>query len=349
MTTTSRKLDHIRISLENDVSFGRRITGLEQWSFVHQALPEIDLAEVNPTVTFLNHRLAFPLIIASMTGGTPEAGLINQHLAEAAQTLGIGMGVGSMRAALESPDLAWTFQVRQYAPDILLLANLGAVQLNYGYGVDECRRVVELIEADALILHLNPLQEALQPEGDTNFSGLLRRIEAVCSSLEVPVIAKEVGWGFSRRAARQLVDAGVAALDVAGAGGTSWSQVEMFRSTDSVQREVAAAFREWGIPTAAAVLNVRAVAPQIPLIASGGVRTGIDIAKSLALGADVASMATPLLRAVMESPAALVELLQVLKRQVQVAMFAVGARDVASLRHAELERVQERISSEELK
>ncbi len=336
MTTTSRKLDHIRISLEEDVSFERRTTGFEQQHFVHQALPELDLADVDTTVTFLGHRLAFPLIIASMTGGTPEAAAINQHLAQAAQALGIGMGLGSMRAALESPDLAWTYQVRRYAPDILLLANLGAVQLNYGYGVDECRRAVELVEADALILHLNPLQEALQPEGDTRFSDLLRKIAAVCAALDVPVVVKEVGWGLSRQAARRLVEAGVAALDVAGAGGTSWSQVEMFRSTDARQRQVAAAFRDWGIPTVASLQNVRLVDAHIPLIASGGVRTGIDIAKSIALGADVASMAAPLLRAAMTGPAALTELLHVLARQLRVTMFAVGAADVSALRRAEL-------------
>ncbi|MFN3929561.1 MAG: type 2 isopentenyl-diphosphate Delta-isomerase, partial [Thermoflexus sp.] len=224
---SQRKADHIRINLEEDVSFGQLTTGFERLRFVHRALPELDLQEVDLSTTFFGKTLKAPLLISSMTGGTEEAGRINRNLAEAAQARGIAMGLGSMRAALERPELLPTFQVRRYAPDILLFANLGAVQLNYGYTVDHCRRAVELVKADALILHLNPLQEALQPEGDTNFAGLLRKIEAVCKALPVPVVVKEVGWGISEEVARLLADAGVAAIDVAGAGGTSWSQVEM--------------------------------------------------------------------------------------------------------------------------
>ncbi|HUS97237.1 MAG TPA: type 2 isopentenyl-diphosphate Delta-isomerase, partial [Hyphomicrobiaceae bacterium] len=277
-----------------------------------------------------------PMLIASMTGGTQWTGDINRVLAEAAQAMGIGMGLGSMRVILEEPETATTFQVRQYAPDILLLANLGAIQLNYGYGPDECRRLVEFVEADGLFLHLNPLQEALQPEGDTRFAGLLRRIEAVCTALEVPVIAKEVGAGLSEYAARQLIDAGVAALDISGAGGTSWSRVEMHRGQDAMQREVAEAFRNWGIPTAQSLQMVRKVAPDIPLIASGGLQTGLDIAKALALGADVTTMAGALLQAAAESPQALYDRIEIIRRQLTIAMFATGAPNIPGLKQATL-------------
>jgi len=334
--TRARKDEHIRINLEEDVSFDQVTTGLECYRFTHQALPECDLTDIETSTRFLNHRLAFPVLIASMTGGTPRTGDINRMLAEVAQATGIGMGLGSMRAALEDPQALATFQVRRYAPDILLLANFGAVQLNYGYGPDDCRRLVDLVEADGLFLHLNPLQEALQPEGDTRFAGIVRRIEAVCRALDVPVIVKEVGWGLSAEAARMLVEAGVAALDVAGAGGTSWSQVEMYRGQNTVQREVAAAFRNWGIPTAQAIQDVRQVTPEIPLIASGGLRTGVDVAKALALGANAVTMAAILLQAAAESPQALYERVEIIRRQLTVAMFAAGAPTIARLKQTSL-------------
>jgi isopentenyl-diphosphate delta-isomerase len=334
--TERRKGDHIRINLEEDVSFQHLTTGFERYRFVHQALPDLDLAGVDTTTTFLGKPLAMPLLISSMTGGSERAAEFNRTLAEAAQAFDIGMGLGSTRVALERSETAWTFRVRDRAPDILLLANLGAVQLNYGYGPDECRRVVEAAEADGLILHLNPLQEALQPEGDTRFDDLLPRIEGVCRALEVPVIVKEVGWGLSKGVARQLVGAGVNALDVAGSGGTSWSQVEMHRARTEVQREVAALFREWGIPTVDSIRQVREVAPHIPLVASGGVRTGLDIAKSLALGADVAALAGPLLRAADASPEALHDRLEILRRQLRVTMFAAGADDIPTLKSTPL-------------
>ncbi len=338
--TGKRKTDHVRISLEEDVSFDRLTTGLEHYRFTHQALPELDLAAVDTTTTFLGHELRFPLLIASMTGGTAETARINRVLATAAEMFGLGMGVGSVRAALEDPTVEWTFQMRRYAPSIPLWVNLGAVQLNYGYGPEDCQRAVDLIEADGLYLHLNPLQEALQPGGDTRFSGLLRKIEAVCAALDAPVIVKEVGWGLSRRAARQLIEAGVAALDVAGAGGTSWSQVEMHRSESAIDYQVAAAFRDWGIPTALAVQRARAVAreiaPEAPVIASGGLRTGLEIAKALALGANVATIAGPFLQAAVASPQTLHEALEVLERQLRVTMFVVGARDIETLRNTPL-------------
>ncbi len=331
-----RKADHIRISLEEDVSFDTLTSGFERYRFVHCALPEISLDAVDTAVVFLGKRLQAPLLISSMTGGTPQGREINRRLAQAAQEVGIGMGLGSLRAAVEDPTLAETYRVRDVAPDILLLANLGAVQLNYGYTVDHCRRAVEMVGADGLVLHLNPLQEALQPEGQTDFSDLLRKIEAVCRGLEVPVVVKEVGWGLSADVARRLADAGVAALDVAGAGGTSWSQVEMYRAENGLQRAVAAAFRDWGIPTAEAVREVRRALPHIPIVASGGIRDGIQVAKAIALGATVCGIARPFLVAAAESAEAVAETAAVLITQLRVAMFAVGAPDLSALARAPL-------------
>lgn len=330
--TASRKADHIRINLEEDVRSGLT-TGLERYRFVHQALPELNLAEVDTRVTLFGKTLAAPLLISSMTGGTEEAGQLNRRLAGAAQAAGIAMGLGSQRAGLEDPALAPSFQVRAVAPNILLFANLGAVQLNYGYTVDHCRRAVDMIEADALILHFNALQEAVQPEGDADFSGLLKKIEAVCRALPVPVIGKEVGWGISERAARQLAEAGVAAIDVAGAGGTSWSQVEMHRAQTESQKRIAAAFLDWGLPTAESILNVKRVAPQLLILASGGLRDGIDVAKCVALGACVGGLAGPFLKAANISEEHVLEVIHELAREIRIAMFAAGAGSVAQLQN----------------
>lgn len=331
-----RKTDHIRINLQEDVDFKSVSTGFEHYTFAHCAMPDFDLEDVDTFVTLLGKRLAAPLIISSMTGGTPEARAINQRLAEAAQTAGIGMGLGSQRAAIQDTTLADTYQVRHVAPDILLLANLGAVQLNYGYGPNECRRAVEMVEADALILHLNPLQEALQPEGDTRFSGLLTKIGEVCRALEVPVVIKEVGWGISERVARQLASAGVAAIEVAGAGGISWSQVEMHRARDEIQRQVAAAFADWGIPTVESLLMTCRGAPELLAIASGGIRDGIQMAKAIALGATACGVAGPFLRAASKSIPAVSDLITVLVTQLRVAMFAAGVIDIPALQRVHL-------------
>ena len=326
----SRKSDHIRINLEEDVRSGLT-TGLERYRFEHRALPELDLDAVDLSQELFGRRLQAPILISSMTGGTDQAAAINRVLAQAAQYAGIAMGVGSQRAAIEHPELADTFHVRPYAPDILLLANLGAVQLNFGYGLDQCRRAVEMIEADALILHFNALQEAVQPEGDTAFSGLAARVEQVCRALPVPVIAKEVGWGFSQADVRLLAEAGVAAIDVAGAGGTSWSQVEMHRARTDSQKRLAAAFLEWGIPTSEAILNVCQAAPQLQVIASGGLRSGVDIAKCIAMGACLGGMAGPFLKAAARSLEDTVQAIAELQREIQVCMFAAGAGDLEAL------------------
>lgn len=327
-----RKADHIRINLEEDVRFRRLTTGLEQVFFMHQALPDLDLAAIDTAVTVLGKRLATPLLISSMTGGTERAREINRTLATGAQQAGMAMGLGSMRAAVEDAALEDTYRVRDVAPDILLFANLGAVQLNYGYGLAQCQRAVDMIEADALILHFNALQEAVQPEGDGNFAGLLGKIEAICRDLPVPVVAKEVGWGFSREAARRLADAGVAAIDVAGAGGTSWSQVEMYRAPTARHARVAGAFIDWGIPTAVSLNYCREAAPDLPLFASGGIRDGIDVAKCIALGASVVGLAGEFLRAAdTNGIEGVVELAATITDELRVTMFCAGAGDLATL------------------
>ncbi len=327
---SERKSDHIRINLENDVRSGVT-TGLEKYRFFHRALPEINLEDVDLSLEIFGKRLQAPILISSMTGGTQEAAKINQNLAVAAQEAGLAMGVGSQRAAIEQPQLASTFQLRKYAPKILLLANLGAVQLNYGYGIQECRRAVEMIEADALILHLNALQEAVQPEGDTRFSGLSKKIEAICRNLEVPVIAKEVGWGFSETDIQLLADAGISAIDVGGAGGTSWSQVEMYRAKNPSQARLAAAFVNWGVPTADAIRNVRKTAPGLKVFASGGLRSGVDLAKCLALGASLGGLASPFLKAAAVSAEETISAIHEIRDEVRVCMFACGAKDLESL------------------
>lgn len=327
----SRKSDHIRINLDEDVQSGLS-TGLERLRFIHRALPELDLEKVDLQVQLFGKRLASPLLISSMTGGTAEAGELNRRLAEAAQATQIAIGVGSQRAALENPELAETFNLRRHAPDALIFANLGAVQLNYGYGLQQCQQAVDMAGADALILHLNALQEAVQPEGDVHFSGLAEKIAAICSGLPVPVIAKEVGWGFSEEDARLLQEAGVAAIDVAGAGGTSWSQVEMHRAESDSQRRLAAAFLDWGIPTSEAILNVRRAAPELDVIASGGLRSGLDIAKCLALGARLGGMASPFLKAAAISTEKVIETIAEVRREIQVCMFAAGAGQVEALK-----------------
>jgi len=267
-----------------------------------------------------------------MTGGVRQAQRINRNLARAAQKLGIAMGVGSQRAAIDNPDVADTFQIRDVAPDILLFANLGAVQLNYGYGIKECQRAVEMIEADALMFHLNPLQEALQPEGQTNFSGLLRKIERICQRLTVPVVIKEVGWGISETVARKLVDIGVSGLDVAGAGGTSWGEVERHRARSDNHSRIAKNFASWGIPTVESIQTVRRTAPDITLIASGGLRTGIDVAKAISLGADAAGIAAPLLRAANVSTGSVIESVNEIIDVLRTTMFCIGAANLAELK-----------------
>ena len=325
-----RKADHIKINLEQDVR-SALTTGLENYQFIHEALPELDLNRLDTSLNLFGKTLSSPILVSSMTGGTAEAETINLRLAEAAQETGIAMGVGSQRAAIEHPEQASSFQVRRVAPDILLFANLGAVQFNYGYGIDQCRQAVDMIEADALYLHLNPLQEAVQDAGDTNWVGIAKKIEEVCKQLEVPVIAKEVGWGISEKTAKLLADCGVQAIDVAGAGGTSWSQVEMHRAPDEFTRRLAATFVGWGIPTSDSILNVKKAVPDMTIFASGGLKDGLDIAKCIALGATLGGMAGQFLKAAAISTDQAVEMMKLTKRQIEVTMFATGAASLEEL------------------
>jgi isopentenyl-diphosphate Delta-isomerase len=272
--------------------------------------------------------------VSSMTGGTELARGINVRLAKVAQHYNIPMGVGSQRIALEQPNLSNTFAVRAFAPDILLMANLGAVQLNYGCGVDECRRIVDTLEANALILHLNPLQECVQSGGDRNFHGLLSKITALCRQLSIPVIAKEVGNGISGQMAQRLIEAGIAAIDVAGAGGTSWAKVEGERATDAQQRHLGETFAEWGLSTADCIQEVRELDTTIPLIASGGLRTGLDVAKAIALGANLAGMAYPFLKAAHDSEDALFAMVEHLLAEIKTVLLCTGCGSLDALQQS---------------
>ena len=331
----NRKDDHININIEKNVQ-SSLTNGLENYQFIHEALPELNLTDIDTAQILFNRPVKTPLLISSMTGGTDKARRINTVLAEIAQSFGLAMGIGSQRAAIENPSKIDTFQVRKLAPDILLFANLGAVQLNYGYTLDQYRRAVNMIEADALILHLNPLQEAVQPEGDTNFSNLLMKIEDICRKIEVPVIAKEVGWGISAKTAGKLFSAGVSAIDVAGAGGTSWSNVEKFRAKTKIQERIARNFHSWGISTADSITQIKQAYPDSLIIASGGLQNGIDVCKSLALGARLGGLAGKFLKAAVESIETTIDLATQLDREIKICMFATGSKDLTALHQAEL-------------
>jgi len=335
-SSSTRKEEHLNINLGEGVQSKDVTTGLENYYFLHQALPEIDATAIDLSVALFGKRLKVPLLISLMTGGIEAARHINRNLAQAAQAMGIAMGVGSQRCAIENPELAVTYQIRDVAPDILLFANLGAVQLNYGYGIAQCQKAVEMVQADALMLHLNPLPEALQQDGNTNFSGLLSKIERVCHELPFPVIVKEVGWGISKDVVQRLAAAGVSGIDTAGAGGTSWSEVERRRACSELTINVAAAFGRWGILTAESIIMVQQGAPGITLIASGGIRTGIDAAKAIALGADAVGMAAPFLKAAAISAEAVTQAVAEIIEELRIAMFCIGAADLRQLKHSPL-------------
>ncbi|AHJ27695.1 type 2 isopentenyl-diphosphate Delta-isomerase [Nodularia spumigena CS-584] len=328
----ARKAEHLRVCLEEDVSCQQVTSGFERYRFTHNCLPEINRSDINLQTSFLGKTVGAPVLISSMTGGTELAKLVNTRLATIAQRYRLAMGVGSQRIVIEQPHLASTFAVRSFAPDILLLANLGAVQLNYGCGLNDCLHLVNSLQADALILHLNPLQECVQSRGDTNFAGLLAKIAQLCEQLPVPIVVKEVGNGISAPMAQKLMDAGVAAIDVAGAGGTSWAKVESQRAEDDQQRRLGQTFGDWGLPTADCLNSIRAIAPTFPLIASGGLLNGLDVAKAIALGADLAGLARPFLAAAVQSEAAVDQLAQVLIAELETALFCTGNATLAQLR-----------------
>ncbi len=325
-----RKAEHIQLSLDDRMQLHGHF--FDAYYFEHEALPELDLHEIEISTHFLEKVVEAPLLISCMTGGTEDAVRLNRHLAEAAEETGIALGVGSQRKALEDPSLVESFQVRQWAPSVPLLANLGAVQLTYGYGVDECRAAVEMIEADALVLHLNPLQEAIQPEGQCDFTELTPKIGQIVECLETPVIVKEVGSGISKKLATRLWDVGVRIVDTAGVGGTSWARIEGARAQDA---ELGELFAGWGIPTPISIRELRHI-PGLQIIGSGGLSSGLDVAKAIALGADMAGMAQPFLVAADQSTEAVVEKVRRTTRELGISMFCAGARNLETLQQIEL-------------
>lgn len=325
---TERKGRHLEVCLTGAAAYRTRTTGFERIDLRYRALPEVDLDAIDTSTTFLGKPLAAPLLIGAMTGGAAHAGLINRHLAEAAQRLGVGMMLGSQRVMLERPETRVSFEVRSVAPDALLIGNLGVAQLLRGYGAQEIDLARTLVGADAMALHTNPLQEALQDGGDERFAGLVARLHEVVPQLAAPALLKEVGHGLSAEVARSVAGAGFAALDVAGAGGTSWAKVEDLVRYGEVRHPDLV---EWGIPTATALRQVRAALPSMPLVASGGIRTGLDAAKAIALGAQVVAIAQPLLAPALESADAVVAALEGVIRALRVAMFAAGAADLSAL------------------
>jgi len=326
-----RKAEHIELALDPHTQ-GRR-SFFDEYRFTHQALPEIDLAAVDTRATFLGKELAAPLLISCMTGGTETASRINLHLASGAEMRRVAVGVGSQRKAIEDPAQAGSFEVREVAPTVPLLGNLGAVQLNYGFGLDECLRAIEMIRADALVFHLNPLQEALQPEGQCDFSGLLSRLAEIVPALPVPAIAKEVGSGLSEATGRALAGIGIRILDTAGIGGTSWARIETRRSGELDLGEL---FADWGVPTPESIRQLRRI-PGVTVIGSGGVRSGLDVAKAIALGADLAGLAWPFLEAATESPRRVAAVIDRLIEELRITMFCLGARNLAELSQTPLE------------
>jgi len=339
--TESRKREHIETVLNANVASKGVTTGFEAFAFEHCGLPDIDLDEIDLSTTVFDRDLRAPILISSMTGGAAEGRAINRRLAECAQELGLAMGLGSQRAAIEEANLADTYKVRDIAPDILLFANLGAVQLNYGYGIEQAQRAVDMIEADALFIHLNPLQEAVQPEGDRNWRCILVKLEELIRKLEVPVIVKEIGNGLSANLARKMIAIGVAGLDVAGAGGTSWSEVEANRQSDPLIKKVAHSFAGWGIPTAHSLIEVRREAGSLPVFASGGIRSGIDIAKSIRLGATMAGVAAPALGAADDDTESVLKHMQCLIEELRVSAFCTGSQNLKDLTKAPLRRVDD--------
>lgn len=332
-----RKDDHLNIVLDRRAGHHGVGTGLDALQFEHCALPELDLDAIDLRSSLAGISLRAPLLISSMTGGADRSAAINHHLAEAAQALGIAMGVGSQRVGLRSGnDQGLTRELRRLAPDVPLLGNIGAAQLLEHDGLDLARRSVDALQADALIIHLNPLQEAVQAEGDRDWRGVLDAIRRTVDSVGVPVIVKEVGAGISAQVAAALVSAGVQIIDVAGVGGTSWAAVEAERAMSPADREVALAFSNWGIPTATSITNVRQTLPDVTLIASGGIRNGIDAAKAICLGADVIGQAAGVLRDATLSTAAVIEHFEIVIRQLRIACFCTGSADLAALHKARL-------------
>lgn len=330
-TTGKRKIDHIRICLDKKAQAKNATAGFEDIQLVHRALPEINKSKINLSTTFLGKKFKAPIIVGAMTGGAEEAIAINASIAEAVEKLGLGMGLGSQRAAIENKSLEKTYRVaREKAPNAFLIANVGGVQLVHGYGVKEVKKIVEMIDADAVAVHLNALQEAVQPEGQTNFQGVLAKIGEITGALDVPVIVKETGAGISAEDAKALEKAGVKAIDVGGVGGTSFAAVEYYRSTKQKDVYLGKAFWDWGIPTAVSLVE-NAQTVKLPLIASGGIRSGTDIAKALALGASLASVSQPILETAVKGAKETEAKLSCLIEELRNVMFLVGAEKLNDL------------------
>lgn len=335
----SRKDDHILYSLLSASQYSRKTAWFEYVDLVHVAAPEIDFSDVSLSTEFLGFKLTAPLLIAGMTGGTPLAKKLNEIFARAAEELGVALGVGSQRVALESPETRETFSVvREVAVSVPVIANIGASQLVEGIGFDAVESLVEMVDADALAVHLNPLQEVLQPEGEARYAGLLKRLKELSERCSVPVLVKETGAGVSREAAAKLASAGVRGIDVGGAGGTSFAKVEGFRSLalgDELLYQLALDFSEWGVPTAASILEVRSVSPDLIVIATGGLRSGVDAAKALRLGADLCGFAQPVLRAAFEGGyEGVVRYLRRVVEGLRRALFLTGSRNLAEFKRA---------------
>ncbi|MDP6166238.1 MAG: type 2 isopentenyl-diphosphate Delta-isomerase [Gammaproteobacteria bacterium] len=329
MQTNNRKREHIDV-INRDPMVDRQRYFFDSLQLRHRALPELDLQDVDPSVTIMGKRLSFPLLISSMTGGDDElVQKVNRHLAEAAQITGVAMGLGSQRVMLEQPQSVASFQVRKYAPDILLLGNIGAVQLNNGVTPPQVGELLQQVQADALFLHLNPLQEAVQPEGDTNFSGLIQRIGDLQKYLDVPVVLKEVGAGLSVPDIELGLSQGIKWFDVAGRGGTSWARIEQHRRKDSSQ--LGFTLQDWGIPTPVALQQARPYMEQANFIASGGLRNGLDLIKSVIIGGCLGGVAKPLLAPAMESTEAVVAAIESLKLEFVTAMFLLSVQNVENL------------------
>jgi len=332
--TSNRKADHIKICLDNKAQARDSTTGFEDIYFVHRALPEIDKNKIDMSTTVLGHTFSAPLMVGAMTGGTAEATKINATIAEAVEQLNLGMGIGSQRAALEDPNLKESFLIaRKKAPTAFLVANIGAVQLSYGYGLKEAIQAVKMINADALAIHLNSLQETTQPEGQTNFKGVIGKIGEIARKLDKPVIVKETGAGLAAEEAKRLESEGVKAIDVAGSGGTSFAAVEYYRwaaQDNQIQKRLGEAFWDWGIPTAASLAEVTQTV-KIPVIASGGVRTGNDVAKALAFGASLSSLSQPVLQAAIQGTEETIKMLSLLIEELKNVMFLVGAEKADDL------------------
>jgi len=327
-SSSGDKERQIRCCLENDVEFSKG-SGFEEYDFINHPLPEVDFRDLDISTTFLGKVIKAPFIISPMTGGAQISRKINENLARAAQDLGIVMSVGSQKLGIEHPFLASSYQVRGVAPDVPLLANLGAIYLNYGYGLRECQQAVKMIGADGLVLYLNPLQKVLQTSNHTNFDGLVKKISLICSQLDVPVIVKEVGFGLSPSSARMLKDVVVAMLDVAGAGGTSWSKIEGYMAGNNGGRY---SFDSLGTPTAESLISVLGVVGDMPVIASGGIRSGKDMAKALALGAKYVGMALPLLAPAMENAEAVSKKIEAILDEFRICMFCCGKRSLMELK-----------------